>query len=206
MKRARVLLALVAFILSSGNYAQNTGPSAPEASSFEPVDATDMVSLITGDFSYVLPVIYVPGPGGGYPLALSYHAGIELDEEASWCGLGWNINPGAINRVVCDVPDDWKSKKEERIACDPTKTLSVFNVGIGIGNLPQIGYSWSNNKALYSGRINNGFINQSDGNTSVGIGGVNVPFDMDDLSSYLSGENKHFFKKDCKWSYHSAGI
>ena len=44
------------------------GPNAPEAASFEPVDATDMVNLLTGDFSYVLPLLNVPCPEGGYPL------------------------------------------------------------------------------------------------------------------------------------------
>src|SRR6478736_2293219 len=77
-------------------YAQ--GPNAPEASGFEPVDATDMVSLLTGDMTYVLPLLNVPSPEGGFPLALSYHAGIAMDQEASWVGLGWSLNPGTINR------------------------------------------------------------------------------------------------------------
>ncbi|WP_421804882.1 hypothetical protein [Flagellimonas sp.] len=88
-------------------YASSGGPGSPEAASFEPVDATDMVNLATGDLSYVLPLLNVPSPEGGYPLALSYHAGIGLDQDASWVGLGWNMNPGAINRSVSGVPDDW---------------------------------------------------------------------------------------------------
>ncbi|QLG46778.1 RHS repeat domain-containing protein [Costertonia aggregata] len=93
-------------------YASNNGPTAPEAASFEPVDAPDMVNLATGDLSYVLPLLNVPSPEGGYPLALSYHAGIGVDQEASWVGLGWNLNPGAINRNVSGVPDDWLGKKK----------------------------------------------------------------------------------------------
>jgi len=56
--------------------ALTAGPTAPEATSFEPVDTTDMVNLLTGDFNYNIPLLEVPGPEGGYPLALSYHAGI----------------------------------------------------------------------------------------------------------------------------------
>lgn len=63
------------------------GSNAPEAASFEPVDATDMVNLLTGDFTYVLPLLNVPSPEGGYPIALSYHAGIAMDQEASWVGM-----------------------------------------------------------------------------------------------------------------------
>lgn len=88
-------------------WANNNGPTAPEASSFEPIDATDMVNLATGDLSYVLPLLNVPSPEGGYPLSLAYHAGIAMDQEASWTGLGWTVNPGAINRSVNGYPDDW---------------------------------------------------------------------------------------------------
>ncbi|MEX2235383.1 MAG: hypothetical protein WD824_24680 [Cyclobacteriaceae bacterium] len=62
----------------SVSFALTAGPSAPEFSSFEPVDTTDMVNLVTGDFIYNTPILEVPGPEGGYPLSLSYHAGIKL--------------------------------------------------------------------------------------------------------------------------------
>lgn len=87
-------------------YALTSGPTAPEATSFEPVDTTDMVNLQTGDFTYNVPLLEVPGPSGGYPLSLSYHAGIQPHEDASWVGLGWTLNPGAINRNVNGYADD----------------------------------------------------------------------------------------------------
>ncbi|HEY9001298.1 MAG TPA: hypothetical protein VIM89_08085, partial [Mucilaginibacter sp.] len=76
-------------------FALTAGPTAPEATNFEPIDTTDMVNPLTGDFTYGLPLLEVPGPEGGYPLALSYHAALEPNEEASWVGLGWSLNPGA---------------------------------------------------------------------------------------------------------------
>lgn len=88
------------------SYALTAGPTAPEFSSFEPVDTTDMVNLATGDFTYNIPLIEVPGPAGGYPLSLSYHAGIQPDQEASWTGLGFTLNPGSITRLVNGYPDD----------------------------------------------------------------------------------------------------
>ena len=84
-------------------FASNNGPNAPEASAFEPVNATDMVNLSSGDMSYVLPLLEIDG----FPVTLSYHAGIPMDMEASWVGLGWNINTGAIARGVVANPDDW---------------------------------------------------------------------------------------------------
>src|SRR6185437_308115 len=88
-------------------YALTSGPTQPEATSFEPVDTTDMVNPQTGDLTYNIPLLEVPGPDGGYPLSLSYHAGIQTNEDASWVGLGWTLNPGAIFRSVNGYPDDW---------------------------------------------------------------------------------------------------
>ncbi len=130
-------------------YALTSGPTAPEATSFEPVDTTDMVNLQTGNFTYNLPLIEVPGPEGGYPLSLSYHAGIQTNEDASWVGLGWTLNPGAINRNVNGYPDDWqafKSTTREYWAGGTHVTYSP-GVSIGLANSPlsvNVGLSFSN--------------------------------------------------------------
>lgn len=79
------------------------GPSQPEMSSFKPVDANNMVNLFTGNFSYNIPLLDV----GGYPVNIFYDGGITPDQEASWVGLGWNINPGTINRNMRGVPDEF---------------------------------------------------------------------------------------------------
>lgn len=86
----------VAFSLTSG-------PAQPESASFEPVGTTDMVDPFTGDFNYNIPLLDVDG----YPINISYHSGITMDSEASWVGLGWNINPGSINRSMRGLPDDF---------------------------------------------------------------------------------------------------
>src|ERR1700749_46251 len=70
------------------------GPSQPEMQAFEPIGTTNMVDLSSGSFTYNIPLMDVEG----YPINLSYHSGITMDQEASWVGLGWNINPGEINR------------------------------------------------------------------------------------------------------------
>lgn len=62
-------------------YGLTAGPTAPEATSFEPVDTTDMVNLQTGDFTYNIPLLDVPGPEGGFPVGLSYHAQRMPNEE-----------------------------------------------------------------------------------------------------------------------------
>src|ERR1700749_828281 len=84
---------LAQFISPVAALALTNGPSQPEVQSFEPVGTTDMVDLFTGDFNYNIPLFELPGPNGGYPFNLSYHSGIGMDQEASWVGLGWNLNP-----------------------------------------------------------------------------------------------------------------
>lgn len=104
--------------------------------SFEPVDVTDMVNLLTGDLSYVIPILNVPGPAGGYPLALSYHAGVAMDQEASWLGLGWGINPGSINRNVNGFPDDINGEFITQLVSNQKinySTISYFTISAWLG-------------------------------------------------------------------------
>lgn len=102
---------VVSAVLPTISFALTSGPTQPEFTSFEPVATTNMVNDFTGDFTYNLPLIEVPGPhGSSYPLSLSYHSGVMADEEASWVGYGWTLNAGAINRAAKGLPDDYKNK------------------------------------------------------------------------------------------------
>lgn len=88
-------------------FALTGGPSQPEFNSFTPIGTSDMVNLTSGDFNYNIPIMDV----GGYPLNLAYNSGITMDQEASWVGLGWNLNVGQIARSVRGIPDDFKGDK-----------------------------------------------------------------------------------------------
>ncbi len=79
------------------------GPDQPEVKSFTPIGTSDMVNPFTGDFSYNVPLMDVDG----YPLNIAYTAGITMDQEATWVGLGWNLNPGVINRTLRGMPDEF---------------------------------------------------------------------------------------------------
>jgi hypothetical protein len=145
------LLIFFPTLVPNNMFASNNGPKSPEAASFEPVDATDMVNLITGQYSYVLPLLNVPSPEGGYPIALGYHAGIALDQEASWAGLGWNVNPGAIDRGVNGYPDDYNASKLNEYFWDRTHTDTRYTASlgysIGVASVG-VGFNWGSNQAL----------------------------------------------------------
>jgi hypothetical protein len=105
---------------SKGTY--TTGPVQPETQSFQSVNSNNLVDLFTGDFSYNIPLLDV----GGYPVNLHYQSGITMDQEASWVGLGWNINPGAITRNMRGLPDDFEGDLvSKEISIKPNKTLGV---------------------------------------------------------------------------------
>ncbi|MBS1687471.1 MAG: hypothetical protein JSS96_02005, partial [Bacteroidetes bacterium] len=126
---ARVLLFVMVFELVEPNraLALTTGPSQPEVQAFEPVGTTDMVDMFTGDFNYNIPLLDVEG----YPVNISYHGGVGMEQEASWVGLGWNINPGEINRTVRGVPDDFNGNVLDKQL--HIKDEDVLRVGLGVG-------------------------------------------------------------------------
>jgi hypothetical protein len=138
---------LFEYIAPTAAFALTSGPGQPEFSSFEPVGTTDMVDVYTGDFTYNIPLLSVPGPNGGYPINMAYHSGPGMDEEASWCGLGWNINVGAINRQLRGLPDDFNGDDvTHRYTMRPNTTVGI-NVNntaaetFGLAPQPQTGWS-----------------------------------------------------------------
>lgn len=129
-------LLVVIFIISSlGSipkaHALTSGPSQPEAESFQQVDVSNMVDPFTGNFSYNIPLLEV----GGYPINLSYASDITMDQEATWAGLGWNVNVGAITRGLRGLPDDfWGDTITRNYNIKPNQTWGV-NVGLGLETL-----------------------------------------------------------------------
>jgi hypothetical protein len=124
---AHIILAQTLFPTLA--YALTAGPASPDFASFEPVATTDMVNVFSGDFTYNLPAINIPGPeGSGYALSLSYHSGGNAEDEASWVGHGWTLNPGAINRNVRGLPDDYDGAIIKRYNKTlPNWTVTAYN-------------------------------------------------------------------------------
>lgn len=158
------------------SYALTAGPTAPEATSFEPVDTTDMVNLLSGDLAYNIPLLEVPGPEGGYPLSLSYHAGIQPNEEASWVGLGWTLNPGAITRNVNGYPDDALNSgglTRNYIDLGIRRTSSI-GVSVGLTGLASVSAGLSFSQDTYLGFGMGGYIGAGVGLLKNSLGGINA--------------------------------
>jgi hypothetical protein len=116
------LIFLSQILFPTAAYALTGGPSQPEVQSFEPIGTNQMVDPFTGDFTYNIPLMDV----GGYPVNISYHSGITMDQEASWVGLGWNINPGVVNRNLRGLPDDFNGDEvTHEFNMKPNETIGL---------------------------------------------------------------------------------
>lgn len=133
------------------------GPKQPEVEGFTPIGTSEMVNAFTGDFNYNIPLLDV----GGYPINLSYQSGITTDQEASWVGLGWSLNPGVIERNMRSLPDDFRGDeviKEFNVKPNATYGIKAYvdyelaglkvpktslNFGLGLTYNNYTGYAFS---------------------------------------------------------------
>ncbi len=100
----KINLIIVAMLIITTNLsAQTGGPGQPEFMQFQQAGTSDMVSPSTGSFSYQIPLFSI----GGYPMNLTYQAGIQMEDVATMVGLGWNLNAGTIVRSLRGLPDDF---------------------------------------------------------------------------------------------------
>lgn len=128
--------------------ALTSGPSQPEVQGFKPIEATNMVDLFTGDFNYNLPLFEIDG----YPVNMSYNTNSRMEDEASWVGMGWTLNPGSVNREVRGFPDDFKDeevvkkynfKNDVTVGISGALDLEVFGLKtLKVGK----GFFWNNKK------------------------------------------------------------
>ena len=169
--------APAAKLLSAESF-KGPGPTQPEMQAFSSVNASNMVDLFTGDFSYNIPLIDV----GGYPLSLSYRSGISMDQEASWVGLGWNINPGTITRNMRGVPDDFSGSDSIKkiTGIKENKTVGVTGgadiefTGVPIGLGASLGIFNNNYKGWGLENSVNASINAGVGSSGSLSGGLSI--------------------------------
>ncbi len=217
-KRSISLLILIIYsvqiFLPTVAFALTSGPAQPEYTSFEPVATTNMVNPMSGDFNYNLPLLQVPGPnGGGYAMSLSYHSGVSMDEDASWVGYGWTLNPGAINRAKKGVPDDYNgrsvknlnfTKNNSSITAGPTAGVDILTFfsldasrSIRYNNYK--GYAAINSLSvgIADGLLSIGYNNASDVGSSYSVN-INPAALLEKGSKKARASKKAQLKKDLK--------
>lgn len=101
-----LMIVMVFLVIISGinlSYALTDGPTQPETRRFEYGGLQQLVNPFSGSFAYRIPLFTV----GPYPFELTYNSDLTMEQEASWVGLGWNLNTGCINRNMRGYPDDF---------------------------------------------------------------------------------------------------
>jgi hypothetical protein len=101
------LLVLLQSLVYTPVYGLSGGPIQPEFQQTNIVGADNLVDPFSGNFNYSIPLMEI----GGFPLTLSYSSDHKMEEEASWVGFGWTLNPGAITRQVRGLPDDFRGEE-----------------------------------------------------------------------------------------------
>lgn len=144
---------------------QAGGPDQPEVQSFTPIGISDMVDPFTGDFSYNIPLMDVDG----YPVNLAYNGGANMEQEASWVGLGWNLNPGVMNRSLRGLPDDFNGSDSIVTEMNQKKNWTM-GVNLG-GNVEVLGFETPEN---------------SNDETQLGFISLNLSINYDNFQGYSS--------------------
>lgn len=164
---ALITLLVLDSVLPTAALAITGHDSMPEYRSFEPVATTNMVNLFSGQLTYNVPLLEVPG---GYPINLAYHSSdVNNEALASWVGLGWNINPGSINRMKKGFPDEFRDKTITYHNRMPANWTVGINVG---GGSEFFGGQLLSLNAGYSIRYNNYNGLGTSVTGSIGIAGV----------------------------------
>ncbi|RFM31946.1 hypothetical protein DXN04_24475 [Chitinophaga silvisoli] len=179
-------------LLSNAVYALTTGPSQPEMKGFEPAGTENMVDLFSGDFNYSIPLISVDG----YPINMAYHSGSGMDDEASWVGLGWSLNPGVVNRQMRGIPDDFDGDpviKEFNMKQNTTAGLKLVAspefFGFGKAKISLNAGIFKNSYRGYGAEVG---VNATIGLTNSGAGAMTVGLNSNSQSGVDVSANVNF--------------
>ncbi|MCO6147927.1 hypothetical protein [Flavobacterium sp. NRK1] len=166
------LMIVLEMVTPMTAYALTGGPAQPEFNSFTPIGTSDMVDLSSGDFNYNIPIMDV----GGYPINLAYNSNITMDQEASWVGLGWDLNVGQIARQLRGIPDDFNGDSmvyENHMKDNITvgANFNVFGTAFGLKEAQYsvgLGVTYNNYNGL-GFAVSGGMSYQISNNLSVGM-------------------------------------
>ena len=148
-------LTLVAVMCATASFGQGESGANNDLSTFvDPGASGANVDKATGAFSFSMPLMTLPGAAGeGYPIVLGY-APPSPDEPASWVGYGWSLGPGAVNRSVNGIPDDFngiditnisKTPVHHKITLNSTAGFEVFsNSTLGLTK----GIAWDSERGI----------------------------------------------------------
>jgi YD repeat-containing protein len=156
-----IFICILGYILTNISNSYGQSISLPEIT-MPPPEAAGLSSQAVFDVSYYMgianisiPIYTIKDKDLVLPITLDYtgSGGIQVSEEASWIGLGWNLNcTGVITRQVRGkddllnqwfypelskkLPDDPSVNSNTRTRCDGTTYLETFSEEPPYAHLP----------------------------------------------------------------------
>lgn len=142
-----MLVFLLQIFSPVASFALTSGPTQPEVAGFAPIGTSEMVNISTGDFTYNIPLLDIDG----YPINLVYNSSVSMEDEASWVGLGWSLNPGSVNRAMRGIPDDFGGEMiEKTVNMKPTRTVGLKGgFGTEIMGFDDLPFNLNSNVGIY---------------------------------------------------------
>ena len=109
---------------------QASGPGQTESTGFSLGSTDGMVNKFTGDFNHSIPLMNVEG----YPIVINYNSNIGMNQEASWVGLGWDLNIGSISREMRGLPDEFNGDQSiiKTVNQNNNTTVEGWKVGTNV--------------------------------------------------------------------------
>ncbi len=111
--RKTLFIFTLCFLTES--YAQHVVTTEPSPSALGEINLNEsLVDKSTGAISYSIPIAEIREGALIIPVSLNYYSrGIKVEDIASWVGMGWSLNAGAvITRSVVGFPDDMNDTDE----------------------------------------------------------------------------------------------
>ena len=130
-----VLLIVVGFCFINARFARAEDP--PQPTTIERLGRGNIGH--TGDMTLDIPLMTVPGRNGlNFPLVLHYRAGITVDQDASWVGLGFGLDTGNVQRSPVSTPDYYPFSYPETNSLYGASVKDHFFVSTPQGSFPFI--------------------------------------------------------------------
>jgi len=158
-------------------------PNSPEAEAFSKYGDIQ-VNMYAGVPQISVPIHTIPGIELDLPILLSYDAsGIQVEQLATWVGLGWNLNVGGrISRVVNGLPDDYFIGTYDTYLNDTNTKNTILNYIASTPNItfPDPAAARAYIEFLYEINVNN--IGAQPDYYTLNVLGINetIVFDMSD--------------------------
>jgi hypothetical protein len=145
-ERVCFLLPLL-FLISSDLYSSIIKPEPKANDSVfkaEPIQAKTI-----GDLDLAMPIFKLESGKIKYPLEMSYHAPIKMEDRGSWVGLGWSFGPESIVRTMVESPGNVLTPRYSLISGAKSFQFNITGTTQGLVNNWKVSFTKTSSSINY---------------------------------------------------------